>query len=293
MEPWLNYHHLLYFSVIVEEGGVQLAAKRLGVTHPTVSEQLKSLEASLGLNLFSRQGRRLQLTEDGRMVYGHARQIFGMGATLREAVEAARSGQAIVCRVGVDSVLAKLVVRRALAPIMDGLGDDGRLRCMEDERAPLLASLQARNLDLVLTDAPAGVTGFEGIVSTQAAKSTLGIFAAPALAERYRPDFPRSLDRAPFLLPMTATRIRRGLERWLGEHRLRPRVVGELEDSGLIKILGQEGRGVFAMPMSVREEVCTQYEVEFLGEAEGVETGVFAIYRDEEHPAVDLLIRSL
>lgn len=286
---WLNYHHLLYFTAVVEEGGLGPAAIRLGVTHPTVSEQLKKLEEHLGLKLFQRKGRRLQLTEDGKMVYGYAGQIFGIGSALLDAVEGRRSGRTVLCRVGVDSVLPKLVISRALAPVVDGLGDALRLRCVEDERAPLLASLRARSLDVVFSDGAAPATTSERLISTRVGGSELGLFAAPALAAALAEAFPESLDGAPFLLPMPATRIRRDLERWLGGHGLRPRVVAEMEDSGLIKIFGQEGRGVFAMPLSVANEVIGQYRVRLIGIAEGVETSVYAMSRDEAHPAVDIV----
>lgn len=289
MTDWLNYHHLHYFTNVVEEGGLAAAAKRLGVTHPTVSEQIKKLEEHLGLTLFHRRGRRLHLSDDGKMVYSFAGQIFGIGSALLDAVEGRRSGHTVLCRIGVDSVLPKLVVSRALAPIVDSLGDALRLRCVEAERAPLLDSLRARNLDLVLSDGPAPATSAENLLSRETAKSALGLFAAPKLAAGLCDDFPRSLDGAPFLLPMPATRIRRDMERWLGEHRLRPRIVAEMEDSGLIKIFGQEGRGVFAMPMSVAAEVQSQYRVELIGTAEGVQSRVFAMFRPEAHPAVDLL----
>ena len=289
MTDWLNYHHLLYFTTIVDEGGLAAAAKSLGVTHPTVSEQLKKLEEHLGLTLFHRRGRRLQLSDDGKMVYSFAGQIFGIGSALLDAVEGRRSGHTVLCRVGVDSVLPKLVVSRALAPIVDALGDGLRLRCVEAERTPLLDSLRARNLDLVLSDGPAPATSAENLLSRETATSALGLFAAPSLAAGLCDDFPRSLDGAPFLLPMPATRIRRDLERWLGKHGLRPRIVAEMEDSGLIKIFGQEGRGVFAMPMSVASEVRSQYRVELVGIAEGVQSSVFAMFQPEAHPAVDLL----
>ena len=286
---WLNYHHLLYFVTVVNEGGVVPAAKRLGVTHPTISEQLKKLESDLGLRLFSLRGRRLELTEDGKMVYGYAVQIFGVGSALLEAVEGRRCGRTVVCLVGVDSVLPKLVVSRALGPMVDALGDALRLRVVEDERAPLVASLVARGLDLVLSDGPAPPSAaVEGIDSHALVRSSLGLFAAPALARRLR-RFPEDLDGAPFILPMPATRIRRDLEQWLGERRLHPRVVAEMEDSGLVKIFGQEGRGVFAMPTSVAAEVVDQYHVELLGIAEGVGSSVFAIARNEGHAAVDLV----
>ena len=69
---WLNYHHLLYFWLVVREGGIQPAAKRLRLTHPTISAQLKQLEESLGAELFDRSRRQLQLTETGRMAYAYA-----------------------------------------------------------------------------------------------------------------------------------------------------------------------------------------------------------------------------
>ncbi|MEO0651641.1 MAG: LysR family transcriptional regulator, partial [Planctomycetota bacterium] len=91
----LNYHHLLYFHLVVEEGGLAPAAERLGISHPTISEQLKKLEAQLGLRLFERRGRKLHLTEDGALVHEHARELFGVGAALMDAVDARRTGQVV------------------------------------------------------------------------------------------------------------------------------------------------------------------------------------------------------
>lgn len=292
MLDWLNYHHLLYFTAVVDEGGLVPAAKRLRVTHPTVSAQIKKLEEHLELSLFERRGRRLELTEDGKMVYGYAGQIFGLGSALLEAVEGRRTGRAVLCRVGIDGVLSKLVVCRALAPLLDEFGDALRLRCIENERATLLRALEARNLDLVLSDGPAVTTFSRGIQSLPLADAPLGLFASPSVAARLEGEFPMCLDSAPFLLPMPTTRIRRDLERWLGSHRIRPRVVAEMEDSGLIKIFGQEGRGVFAMQMSVADEVRAQYDVVLLGVAEGIQSGLFAMVREEAHPAVDVIRRA-
>ena len=56
---WLNYHHLLYFWTVVREGGVVRAAEKLRLSQPTVSAQVKALEARLGEKLFTRVGRRL------------------------------------------------------------------------------------------------------------------------------------------------------------------------------------------------------------------------------------------
>jgi len=288
---WLNYHHLLYFAMVVEEGGLVPAADRLGVSHSTISEQLKKLESQLGVRLFERRGRRLQLTEDGSVVQDHARELFGIGAALIEAVEARRSGRTVLARVGIDSVLAKLVVRQLLAPMLDELGDALHLRCVEDDREQLIAQLVARRLDVVLSDASSQM--HSNVLRTRLlARSGIAFFAAPALAERLEGEFPHCLDEAPLLLPLAMTRLRRELERWMGEVRVRPRIVAEIEDSGLLKAFGQEGRGVFAMPSAVGAEVERQYEVRCVGTVESVESRVFALTTavGETSPAVRSLL---
>jgi len=288
---WLNYHHLLYFALVVEEGGLVPAAERLGVSHPTISEQLKKLETQLGLKLFDRRGRRLHLTEDGVAVHRHTRELFGIAAALMESVEARRSGRAVIGRVGIDSVLAKLLVRQLLAPMLDEVGEALQLRCIEDDREQLVGQLRARRLDVVLSDAPSLMqTG--DVRARLLARSEIAFFAAPSLIEGLSGEFPACLEGAPMLLPLAMTRLRRELERWLGEVRVRPRVFGEIEDSGLLKALGQDGRGVFAMPLAVADEVERQYRVERIGTAHGVEARVFALTTEagDSNPAVRALL---
>ncbi len=275
---YLNYNHLRCFAAVVEEGGVVPAADRLGVSHPTVSEQLRKLEEQLELSLFDRRGRSLRLTEDGEFIYGFASQIFGIGDALVDAAEGRRTGRAVVARIGIDSVLPKLIVRRLLSPMIDELGTSLRLRCVENDKDGLFGSLRARQLDLVLSDSPAYYTGSDGLNSEQVLGSEVTFFASPSID--LDGPFPKCLDGAPFLLPMATTRLRRELERWMGEHRVFPRVVAEIEDSGLLKAFGEEGRGVFAMPSVVSDEIVEHYGVVPIGVAE-LEVRVFAITRRE------------
>ncbi len=276
---YLNYHHLRCFAAVVEEEGIVPASKRLGVSHPTVSEQIHKLEDQLQLSLFERRGRRLHLTDDGRMIYGYAAQIFGVGSALLDAAEGRRTGRTVVGRIGIDSVLAKLVVRQTLSPIMDALGAALQLRCIENERENLFDQLRARQLDIVLTDSPAYQSTGESLQSHIATKSSVAFFAHRSL--RLKGRFPTLLDGAPFLLPMPTTRLRRELEGWMMSAGIHPHIAAEIEDSGLIKAFGQEGRGVFVMPSSVSDEVARQYDVEVVGVAEDVEVRVYAITRRE------------
>lgn len=286
---YLNYHHLRCFAAVVEEGGVKAAAARLSVSHPTVSEQLRALEAQLELTLFSRRGRRLQLTDDGRAIYEYAARIFAVGAELVEAAQGRRSGQTVFARIGVDSVLAKLRVRRLVSPLMETFGAALQLRCVEREREALFAALLGRHLDVVLTDAAAHVWAGTALRSYRLLTTTTTFFVHPDAAPAG--DFPRCLDGAPFLWPLAGTRLRRELERWMAARKVQPRVTAEIEDSALVKAFGQDARGVFAMPSDLRREVCEQYGVVALGTADEIELRTFAITRNE--PVESAAVREL
>ena len=112
--------------------------------------------------------------------------------------------------------------------------------------------------------------------------------AAPALIPRYRRGFPQSLDDAPFLLPAEGTTLRRSLAQWFDQMGVHPRVVGEFEDSALLKVFGQAGAGIFAVPSVVIGEVRRQYQVRKIGEADGIIERFYAlsVERRIQHPAV-------
>src|SRR5580698_4197232 len=107
---WLNYHHLLYFWTVAEEGTIARAGAKLGLTQPTISGQLRSLERSLGCKLFERSGRNLVLSEPGQVVFRYARQIFSLGRELQETLEGRPPGGPLRLVVGVAETMPELVV---------------------------------------------------------------------------------------------------------------------------------------------------------------------------------------
>jgi len=106
----LNYHHLLYFWVTAREGSIAGAAGQLGLSQPTISAQIKSLEESLGHQLFERVGRGLRLSQTGRTAFRYADEIFGLGRELVETLEGRAPGSPLRLEVGVVDALPKLLV---------------------------------------------------------------------------------------------------------------------------------------------------------------------------------------
>lgn len=284
---WLNYHHLFYFWKVVRSGSITAACKELRLAPPTVSAQLRSLEGQLGEKLLMRRGRALVPTDVGQMVYGYAQQIFGLGQELMDAVKQRPSGRPIRLVVGVDDVLPKEIAQALIEPAL-GLKQPVRLLCREGSLEPLLAALAIHELDVVLSDTP--VTPSLNVRAYNHPLGECGVLwmAAPALAKAHRRGFPKSLDGAPILLPTDDTAIRRDLDQWCDSQAIRPVMVAEFEDYGLLRAFGQEGTGVIAVPSVLEKAFLKQYGLERVGLAEGVVARFYAvsIERRIRHPAV-------
>src|SRR4051794_33985032 len=113
MKNDINFRHLYYFWIVAKEGGVTRAAERLGLAVQTVGSQLSLLEQQLGKTLFAQQGRRLVLTEAGRVALSYADQIFLLGERMQEALQEADSGRTRLT-VGISDSLPKLSAYRML-----------------------------------------------------------------------------------------------------------------------------------------------------------------------------------
>lgn len=282
----LNYHHLLYFWVVAREGGLVPAAKFLHLSHPTLSAQVHALEDRLGERLFVKTGRKLALTEVGRVAFRYADEIFGLGRELVDAVRSKSVG-AVRLNIGVVDVLPKLVVRRLLEPALN-LARPVRLICREGSFDRLVAELAQHTLDIVIADSPVPSGSPIRAHHHLLGESSVGFFAAPALAKSYRKGFPGSLDGAPFLLPAEGLTLRRSLNAWFDKQGTKPHVVAEFDDSTLLKVFGADGVGIFAAPETVARETEDHYRVEHLGTAVGVVERFYAISAERRlvNPAV-------
>ena len=283
---WLNYHHLLYFWTVVKEGGVAQAAKALRLAPPTISGQVRDLEKSLELTLFDRVGRKLQVTDDGRVVFRYADEIFNLGRELLDTVKGRPTGRPLRLHVGISDVLPKLVCHDLLMPALR-LPEPVQIVCHGDKTERLLAELAVQGLDLVLSDVPVG-----GNIKVRAFNHLLGecgltFFATPDLARKYRRGFPHSLDGAPLLVPTEDSLVRRSLDHWFESIGVRPHLVAEFDDSGLLKSFGQGGEGIFGVPSVVEAGVRKQYGVQVVGRTEEVVERFYAITveRRIKHPA--------
>ena len=283
----INYKHLHYFWVVAKEGSIARASKRLHLTPQTISGQLSLLEENLGEALFARVGRKLELTETGRLVLSYTDEIFSLGGELEEMVRNIPDGRPLVFKVGVADVVPKSIAYRLLAPALQ-LPESVRIICREGSINSLLGELAVHRVDMVIADGPipsdVNVHGFNHPLGD----CGITFFATPKLANTLSNNFPHSLDGAPLLLPGEMTVLRVRLEQWFDSQHIHPRVIGEFDDSALMKTFGRAGAGVFIAPTPIATEVEKQYGVVAIGQTDNVRDHFYAISveRKISHPAV-------
>lgn len=288
---WLNYHHLYYFAVIAREGGLAAAARKLRLTHSTLSAQLRALEAHFGAKLFDRRGKRLVLTPFGSEAVSYCEDIFRLGHELNDVARGQLSSGRRALRVGVVAGLPKTLVHYLLAPALDDL-QMGSVQVVQQSSAHLVEALVAGRLHLALTD-ELPVSGVQSPLHAHALGATkIYLYAARAFAASLDGEFPALLQQQAFVLPPSNVALRRALDAWVVRKKLQIRVSAEIEDAGVLRVFGSAGRGIFPVRAALRAEVEDLHDVEQLGACDGVLERYYLLSTQHrlEHPAIAAII---
>ena len=282
----LNYKHLRYFWMVAKTGSIAKAAAQLHLTPQSISGQLTEFADTLGVELFRRVGRNLELTETGRRVARYAEDIFVTGDELLELVRDQGFTKTMSFRVGCADSVSKLIACQLVEPALK-LREPVRLICREGRLDSLVADLAVHRLDLVIADRPIPPQFSVRAYSHMLGESGMSAFATASLAAGLEGAFPGCLHEAPMLLPGEDFAIHQRLLRWLEHHDVHPLVVGEFDDSAMMKTFGQSGAGVFFAPTVIASQVCRQYGVQVLGQVDTVVEQVYAITTERRmsHPA--------
>ena len=288
----LNFKHLRYFWMVAKSGSIARASERLHLTPQSISGQLSEFEGVLGVELFRRAGRGLELTESGRRILGYAEQIFSLGDELLETLRDEAQTKTVTFRVGIADSVPKMIAYRLVEPSL-GFEEPVKLVCREGRLTTLLGDLAVHRLDMVIADRPMpdnlNVRGYDHFLG----ESGISIFGVVALSATDLPAFPRMLDGAPFLLPGVEVALHARLMRWFEAERVRPRIVGEFDDTALMMAFGQAGAGYFAAPSAIEATIVRDNDVRIVGRIETVREQIYAITTERKltHPIVSAICR--
>lgn len=283
----LNFKHLRYFWMVAKTGSIARAAEQLHLTPQSISGQLSEFSETLGVALFSRSGRNLDLTDTGRRILSYAEEIFTIGDELLDVLHDQKVKKTLLFRVGVSDSVSKLIAYRLIEPALK-LDESVRLVCREGRMATLLADLAIHKLDMIIADRPMpvnlNVRGYNHLLG----ESGLTVFGTHHLMSELSGRFPDMLNNAPFLIPGEDVAIRQKLIQWFETNHLRPRIIGEFDDSALMKAFGQAGIGFFVAPTAIMKDISEQYKVAEIGRIDSVMEQLYAITTERQltHPLV-------
>lgn len=285
-----NYRHLYYFWVVAKEGGMAKAADKLDMAVQTISTQVRELEKSLGYELLKPAGRGVALTDAGLAAMQQAELIFQLGEKLPQTVRDAVGTPIVRLAVGISEGLPKLAVRQLMQPVMHT--PNLRLICQEDEFEDLLGDLALHRLDVVLADRPAPNNPNLKVYSHPLGVSKMSWYAPQNWLAVVQKGFPQSLATVPVLLPTASSAVRLRIDGWFERLGIKPNLVGEFDDSALLKTFGAAGMGVFPATDLVHDELTTRFCVMRVGACEGVEEHFYAIGAQKKvlHPLVQKLL---
>jgi LysR family transcriptional activator of nhaA len=287
----LNFRHLYYFWMVAKEGGFARAADRLEMAVQTISAQVRDLEKALGHQLLKPAGRGVALTEAGLAAYARAEEIFRLGESIADDVRDASSTGSVRLSVGLSDGISKLAAHALLEPVL--ATPHLRLVCHEGECDELLSELALHQLDVVLAGQAAPRNPNQRLSSERIARSEVHWYGPAALVRKpVRDRFPQSLQDLPVLLPTFHSPLRSSLDSWFRDLGVRPRVVGEFEDSALLAVFAARGLGVFPVSELGAQDVGLVRGLRLLGSSSEVTEEVHAIWsrRGQHHPLVRQLL---
>lgn len=246
----LNLHHLHYFWIVAHDGQLTRAAARLRLSQSALSTQIRQLEAQLGVALFDRVGRTLQLTEAGRVTLVYADDLFRVGAELVNTLQRGRAQEAPL-RVGAQSTLSRNFQEAFLRPLIHETGV--RLRLEAGRLDALLARLSAHELDVVLSTEPAGPQEGTRLRSRRVARQAVSVVGRPRPG-RFR--FPEDVVGVPMILPPPDSGVRAGFDALCARAQCAATVFAEVDDMAALRLLARDTGALALVPsVVVRDEL--------------------------------------
>lgn len=149
----MDMKQLLYFSAIAEEGSISAAAKKLHISQPPLSHQLKLLESELGVKLAERGPRHIRLTDAGAILYRRASAILELSdATLRELSDFGRQPGGTL-RLGITSSSGPALLKKRLTDYSSSF-PGVRFEIHEGNTFQLIDLLASGEIDIAIVRTP-------------------------------------------------------------------------------------------------------------------------------------------
>jgi LysR family transcriptional activator of nhaA len=270
--------------MVCKQGSVTKAADALFLTPQTVTGQIKALEDRMDGKLTKRNGRSVEPTELGQLVYKYADRMFGLSYEMLDIVNYSQRSN-ILFDVGVADALSKRLVSKILLTTIPE-DDSIHLRCFESTHEMLLEQLAQHKLDMILSDCPVDSGKSPGLFSKKLGESRMSFFTT---SEIKGAKFPEVLEQRKLLIPGSRTSMGRKILQWFDQQGLQPNVLGEFDDVALMKAFSQYKKDViFLAPSIYISDIRGDRPLQMIGHIDELKEEYYVIFAERmiQHPAV-------
>ncbi|WP_142810983.1 LysR substrate-binding domain-containing protein [Tepidiphilus olei] len=285
----ISLKQLHHFWLVGRTGSIQRAAETSGLTPQTISGQIGVLEGALGRRLLRRKGRGIELTEAGKIALRYAERIFGLTEELEAALAHADERPSLPYRLGLLDIVPKSLAALLLEPVLEHR-PRLRLSVAEEPLPRLLSELMLGRLDALIADGPPPTQLGHKLQYRLLIESQLALYARADLS--LTGPLPQSLDAAPLLLPGEHSATRLALLQLFDEHHVTPHIVGEFDDSALMRTLAENGAGIFPAPAILEPTLCESGVLRCLGSLPDITEHYYllTLERKWHHPGTQALL---
>lgn len=240
---------LHYFTVVAQELNITRAAEKLSMSQPPLSNQIKTLEEELGVQLFIRGKRRLELTEEGGLLLRRAVQIQELADKTRQEIASLREGMTGVIYLSMVEGRAPFLAARWIAGFREEF-PLVRYNLWNGSSDDVLDRLHKGLADLAVIAAPYDTEHLEGFPVGREPWIAM-LHPDHPLAQPIGDTIPlSSLVGEPLIVPSRKSRVD-AIRRWFGEVGAEPHILCEMSNYMDAAALTSQGVGISIFPQTV------------------------------------------
>lgn len=248
----LNYHHLHYFWQVAKQGNLTKAAERLHVSQSALSSQITQLEHNMGVALFSRQGRKLVLTDIGHTTFSYADDIFRKGSELEALLLQGVAAKNQSVKIGMLATMSRNFIEGFVAPLINKPNTKYSLYARGQDR--LLNELANHQIDIALTNIEVSGVDNQLWQCQLLARQPIAVIGTPnlGLGDTFSSDYASQS----WILPVEDSPIRSAFDGFCAIHQFKPNIAAEADDMAMLRLLTRATNAIAVMPeVVVKDEL--------------------------------------
>lgn len=270
----LNFHHLFYFWRVAKLGHLTRAAEELHISQSAVSAQIRHLEERIGEDLFTREGRRLALTDTGHLVLAYTNNIFGLSEEMLGRLQG-RSAGITRLRVGSVSTLSRNYQENWIRPL---LADPAVVLTLESGLLEgLIVRLAQHQLDVVLSNETVPVDPDRPLHFRFLGSQSISLVGPASRWKSQSLRIPEDLNGVDIALPGPRHALRAQFDALCASAGVSPRLRAEVDDMAMLRLIARDSNWLTVLPEVVVQDELRAGVLVTVGQSAALQERFYAI----------------